>query len=92
MTERARDDFPCHDCGADTATEYYMVWDGVWRQAGARDELLCVECLEHRLGRTLCGEDFSRAPINRPPYSWEDSPRLAARKRARQYVQLELAS
>jgi hypothetical protein len=87
-------DWTCYDCGADTLSEYYMVWDEVWTKAGARDEfgfLLCVGCLERRLGRRLGAEDFTDALINSPRYSWRDSPRLAARKRTRRFVQLVLA-
>jgi hypothetical protein len=29
-------------------------------------EVLCIGCLERRLGRTLCASDFTNAPINDP--------------------------
>jgi hypothetical protein len=89
------EDFLCHDCGTDTLCwEYYMVWDETWDRVGvdARDGILCIECLERRLGRMLCAEDFTDAPINGLPYARDDSPRLAARRRARRWMQLELAS
>jgi hypothetical protein len=68
---------PCADCGVGTFTlgEWYMVKDEVWDQAwiGRRkpwhgrvpgQEILCIGCLEQRLGRTLMCCDFTDAPIN----------------------------
>jgi hypothetical protein len=83
-------DWACRDCKADTLGEYYMVWDEIWDRAGARGGLLCVGCLERRLGRQLCAEDFSDAPINSPRYSGGESPRLSARKQTCRHPQLEL--
>lgn len=62
----------CHDCDTDTnPSEYYMVRDHVWEQAGmvARRRYddhvyLCVGCLEKRLGRELRSDDFTGAPVN----------------------------
>jgi hypothetical protein len=69
----------CCDCGVGTITiaEWYMVrdslWECVWR--GRRkswygrvdgQEILCIGCLEKRLGRTLCASDFDGAPVNDP--------------------------
>lgn len=56
--------------------EYYMVDDELW--ASATDEqdtptdvMLCIGCLESRLGGKLTAEDFPDLPINRGffPYS-----------------------
>lgn len=52
----------CMDCGADTLplgcsgrAEFYMVTAEVWAAAGAApfpaDDILCIGCLEARLGR-----------------------------------------
>jgi hypothetical protein len=79
---------PCADCGIGTLTigEYYIVHDHVWEQAWAGrrkpwhgadsgQEILCIGCLEHRIGRTLmrCDFDFTpemlrriAAPVNDP--------------------------
>lgn len=62
--------FDCLDCRVNTSDieEYYMVTDRVWEEAtqeNERDEMLCIGCLENRLGRKLIGNDFSGAPINR---------------------------
>jgi hypothetical protein len=57
----------CLDCGVDTAVicESYMVRDDVWRAAHPAGEgILCVACLERRLGRELEFEDFVWLPIN----------------------------
>jgi hypothetical protein len=69
----------CVDCGVGTLTlgEWYMVKDDVWEQAwaGRRKswhgkvagvEVLCIGCLETRLGRTLTASDFTHWPINNP--------------------------
>jgi hypothetical protein len=62
----------CADCGVGTWTigEYYMVHDEVWEQAWAGrrkawhgkvpgQEILCIGCLEARIGRTLTYGDFT---------------------------------
>jgi hypothetical protein len=67
----------CADCGLATITagEWYMVGNGVWDEAwlGRREpgwrhvpfcEILCIGCLEARLGRTLTAHDFTDAPVN----------------------------
>jgi hypothetical protein len=92
----------CDDCGTDTLstepgvpTEYYMVHDRVWQAAGmptrppsgaAGTGLLCIGCLEHRLGRRLHRRDFTGAPISNTTvkpalrYAWSyRSDRLRAR-------------
>jgi hypothetical protein len=60
--------FACVDCGADTLRlgEYYMVWRDVWAAAGpdCDDGMLCIGCLEARLGRRLSTLDFTDASIN----------------------------
>jgi len=69
----------CCDCGVGTHTidEWYMVNAGVWNQAWAGrrksyhgkvpgQEILCIGCLEKRIGRALCRADFTDAPVNDP--------------------------
>lgn len=63
----------CLDCGADTFDlgEYYHVHDYLW-QIAVGDEhagMVCLGCLETRLGRRLTGADFTDAPVN-----WSDHP------------------
>ena len=56
MYEPHINDF-CLDCQINTleAYEYYMVHDHVWSQTGLKknDGMLCISCLENRIGRTL---------------------------------------
>jgi hypothetical protein len=79
----------CCDCGVGTITsgEWYMVKDEIWASAWTGRPLkphhalpgqmvLCIGCLEQRLGRTLMACDFTDAPVN----SWEP---MSARMRDR---------
>lgn len=73
---------PCTDCGVNTIWlgESYMVRKDVWDQAwlGAAPQtrmerrILCIGCLEARIGRRLSVDDFYPVPINDP-----DDPRMA---------------
>ena len=59
--------FGCIDCGVCTNCngEYYMVYDEVWEAANPkRKGMLCIGCLETRLGRLLTKDDFTDAPVN----------------------------
>ena len=62
------EDFICLDCTACTLclSEYYMVTDQVWLASGLGldDGMLCIGCLEQRLGRMLHARDFTDVPIN----------------------------
>lgn len=67
--KRSLPDFNCKDCGVDTGAidEYYMVLDAVWIEAGGGKPhrgLLCIGCLEKRLGRQLRAYDFLDCPLN----------------------------
>ena len=61
-------EFCCKDCKADTSSlnEYYMVHDHIWLATGLSKQggMLCLGCLEGRIGRRLCANDFSDYPIN----------------------------
>ena len=74
--------FDCYDCGENTNVmdEYYMVWDALWIQAmpHADDAMLCIGCLEKRLGVTLTKWDFTDAPVNYLG-GWPKSERLTRR-------------
>lgn len=58
----------CLDCDIDTFEigEYYMLKDPVWEEAVPDDDLgmLCIGCIEKKLGRELSPEDFSECPLN----------------------------
>lgn len=49
--------------------EFYFVRTVLWMIAvGSKEGMLCVGCLETRLGRELCRADFTTAYINRPEW------------------------
>lgn len=60
--------FICLDCKVDTSAinEYYMVHDHVWLAVvnSKTTGMLCIGCLEKRLGRTLKFADFSPCLLN----------------------------
>ncbi len=63
--------FICLDCSLNTLLEpyqYYMVHDEVWDQTGiiGYGGMLCIECLEARIGRDLEASDFTNIPMNKP--------------------------
>jgi hypothetical protein len=67
----------CAICKMDTRTEYYMVRNDIWEQYGC-EPLLCIGCLEARMGRGLMWYDFIDAPINQLDF-FEKSDRLVNR-------------
>lgn len=79
LSEGLPADFNCADCGKDTADmeEYYMVNDATWKPVAKKDEMLCVGCLEKRLGRQLRPEDFEGYRLNYLPVP--QSARLQSR-------------
>jgi hypothetical protein len=82
----------CCDCGlgVNVAREWYMVTPKVWEEAWAGrrkgwhnipgQSILCIGCLEQRIGRTLCAQDFANAVVNDP--EGDISDRLRDRLRA----------
>ena len=73
--------FDCVDCGVDTSAidEWYVVRDELWVAANSsRDGVLCVGCLEERLGRRLSRSDFTSCEVNENP-GWRRSSRLTNR-------------
>jgi len=59
----------CIDCGINTGPtqEYFMLRHDIWRRLVARRErggMLCLRCVELRLGRGLCGGDFLQVAVN----------------------------
>jgi hypothetical protein len=59
--------FSCLDCGVDTLAigECYALHRAVWLEANPIDEgMLCIGCVEGRLGRQLTAADFMEAIIN----------------------------
>jgi hypothetical protein len=80
----------CVDCTVGTMTldDYSCVHDSVWEEAwrGRRkpwhviddQEILCIGCLEKRIGRTLTRHDFTDVPINELGF-FDQSARLRDR-------------
>jgi hypothetical protein len=69
---RALGDPRCLDCNRDTIElgEFYMLHHAVWLQANPGNVgMLCIGCLETRLGRRLEPRDFAPCEINRSPRS-----------------------
>jgi hypothetical protein len=58
--------FACQDCPADTLDgDYYMVHNELWSAAHPNlYGMLCLPCLERRVGRRLTLSDFTGAAIN----------------------------
>lgn len=57
----------CIDCQRDTHKigEYYMVQNRVWKKANPEEKgMLCIGCLERRLGHKLHFLDFLWCPLN----------------------------
>lgn len=76
--------FLCIDCQADTLRtwEYYMVHSRVWLEAVPENQgagMLCIGCLEKRLGRRTNREDFTDCPLNVEMENKPRSLRLAHR-------------
>lgn len=71
---------PCMDCGRSTAGEDFMVNHALWAKHVADDGagLICVGCLESRVGRRLHMGDFIHWPINNVNQGAK-SPRLIDR-------------
>jgi hypothetical protein len=61
--KQRRPRFRCVDCGKDTnkSGEYYMVRDEVWAASkiAPHGGMLCLRCLERRIGREVNGQDFT---------------------------------
>lgn len=76
---RAR--FACLDCREDVSKikEYCMLVDSTWYLIhNSAKGMLCVGCIESRLGRRLIPDDFNESYLNRSR-SFERSARLLDR-------------
>lgn len=84
-------DFTCLDCKSDTDSdglqEYYSVKDEIWfsvvppstKWSPHNNGMLCIGCLEKRLGRELTRSDFIDCPLNDLEFPWTRSERLISR-------------
>jgi hypothetical protein len=76
--------FECIDCGINTlfGEEYYMLTEDVWQHELGLDTgagMLCIGCVESRLGRTLNNADFADVPLNYKNDRFMKSDRLSDR-------------
>ena len=56
--------FSCRLCEQPVWNEYFMVHRKIWDQYGAKNGMLCVGCLESRMGRELVPADFRNCEVN----------------------------
>ena len=56
----------CVDCGKNTfqTDDYYMVKQWIWEKFGVGHGMLCIGCLEKRMGRKLTKDDLTDCPLN----------------------------
>lgn len=78
-----REPYKCLDCQVDTSqrtgiSEYYMVLHRLWSSVVLTSGMLCIGCLEKRLGRKLKPADFLPCPLNETKRT-EGSKRLQSR-------------
>lgn len=68
MKHKSRRKWLCVDCSEHTSYEHYFVHNSVWMGEAGMGEtgMLCIGCLEKRIGRILVPGDFSGAHINDP--------------------------
>src|SRR5262245_55706884 len=51
--------FECEACGRSCRDEYYMLRSELWRKVCQANDMLCIGCVEDRLGRKLVRPDFN---------------------------------
>jgi hypothetical protein len=51
--------FECEHCGRSCRDEYYMLRTDLWRKVCRSNDMLCIGCVEDRLGRKLVPVDFN---------------------------------
>jgi hypothetical protein len=84
MSKKSRKKFLCLDCGVDTGklSEHYMLIDATWKLTGlGKIGMLCIGCLELRIGRMLKATDFNSSYLNNPR-TGSISVRLLSRMRS----------
>jgi hypothetical protein len=80
---KSRNKFKCLDCLVDTGRlgEHFFLKNEVWFKVHTSDKgMICIGCIEARLGRKLVPEDFTDAYVNRPVHVGQTmSDRLRSR-------------
>lgn len=73
---KSRSKWNCEDCSQNTSQmrEHYFIHTTLWLSVHPNEcGMLCVGCLESRLGRNLVPADFPSVHINNPKkYSMSD--------------------
>lgn len=80
--EEIKAGFICLDCNVhtDEIGEYYMIDFDLWNQVHpANKGMLCIGCVEERLGRQLHAADFIDALVNEVGGMFQQSDRLISR-------------
>ena len=57
----------CVDCDINTfihTDDYFMVKHKIWKKFGVGTEMLCVNCLEKRMGRKITKHDLLNCQLN----------------------------
>ena len=60
------DQWLCKDCGKDCFIDdkdYYMVKDEIWDKKGVGTDMLCMDCMEERIGHKLTKNDILPCPL-----------------------------
>lgn len=81
MSKNSRKRFLCIDCHVDTGAiyEHYYINLETWLSVvGSKTGMLCIGCLEKRLGRKLNKVDFTDCTLNNPKFT-KQSIRLSNR-------------
>ena len=64
--EEQREHWKCRDCGKDcfiNPKDYYMILTSLWDVFGVGNGMLCMDCMEDRLGHKLREEDILLCPV-----------------------------
>ena len=71
-----KEHWDCKSCGKNThldPKDYYMLTFELWDKIGCGDGMLCIGCVEKKLGRKLEARDLLECPLNEclNPYTIE---------------------
>jgi hypothetical protein len=59
-------EWDCEDCGKDCfkdEKDYYMIQHDLWEKHGVGRGMICMDCIEDRLGRKINAADILICPI-----------------------------
>jgi len=71
--------FECEACGRFCRDEYYMLRTELWQEACQSNDMLCIGCVEDRLGRKLVPADFNLEDTHNLIKLWPRARRLKHR-------------